>query len=60
MHEYGMFRICTKAWEYSILLQCNCPNLQSKFYSEKIASVGLRNMLIVDRRKQWLAALYNV
>ena len=27
---------------------------QTEFYSEDFASVGLRNMLIVDKRKQWL------
>lgn len=26
---------------------------QTKFYSEDFSSVGLRNMLIVDKRKQW-------
>ena len=30
---------------------------QTKYYSEDFASVGLRNMLIVDKRKQWSATI---
>ena len=35
------------------IIKVNFITLQNKFYSEKCASVGLRNMLVVDKRKQW-------